>query len=192
MLPNEKKFDLRIIRTRRDLVNSMCELMREKSFSQITVRQIAERAMINRATFYAHFEDKYRLLDHMLEKSFQEKLASRIEPCDSFKPDHLRLLILATCEFLEEFDDAYAPHKGDDHPPIERQIQPLIYKLLLEWAESSGIGSTAGQSPETIVMATSWTILGSALQWSRGLREISAETLTNQIMSLLLHGISIN
>ena len=68
MLPKQKKLDPRVIRTRRDLAASMRSLMREKPFSQITVQQITEQAMINRATFYAHFEDKYRLFDYLVER----------------------------------------------------------------------------------------------------------------------------
>ncbi len=190
MLPKQKKLDPRVIRTRRDLAASMCTLMRQKSFNQITVQEIAEQALINRATFYAHFEDKFGLLEYMVRGSFREKLKSKIATCDGFKPEHLRLLMLATCEFLEEFNDSYAPRRGDDHPPLERLIQPLIYRVLLGWAEKSGLGGSATQSAETIVMATSWTIFGSALQWSRSAQKISAETLTNQIMSLLLQGLN--
>lgn len=190
MLPKQKKLDPRVIRTRRDLAASMFSLMREKSFSQITVQQITEQAMINRATFYAHFEDKYRLLDYMVERSFREKLESKIGTCDGFSPEHLRLLMLATCEFLAEFRDDYAPYKGNEPLPIKGKIQPLVYQVVLRWAKTSGIGGASGQSAETIVMVTSWTIFGSALQWSRGSREISAENLIEQVMSLLMQGLN--
>ena len=189
MLPKQKKLDPRVIRTRRDLAASMSSLMREKSFSQLTVQQITEQAMINRATFYAHFEDKYRLLDYLVERSFRDKLESKIGTCDGFSPENLRLLMLATCEFLAEFRDDYAQHKGNEPLPIKGKIQPLVYQVLLRWAKTSGIGGAAGQSAETIVMVTSWTIFGSALRWSHGSREISAETLTDQVMSLLLEGL---
>ena len=188
MLLKEKKIDPRVIRTRRDLAASMCTLLRQKSFSQITVQEIAEQAIINRATFYAHFEDKFGLLEYMVQGSFQEKLDRKIADCDGFNAENLRLLTLATCEFLEQFDDKYAPHSGQDHPPIERLIQPYIYKLILGWVEVSRVGESA-QSAEIIAMATSWAIFGSALQWSRGEREISAETLIAQIMFLLTQGL---
>ncbi|MGB1252043.1 MAG: TetR/AcrR family transcriptional regulator [Candidatus Promineifilaceae bacterium] len=180
MLPKQKKLDPRIIRTRRDLAASMCTLMRKKTFNQITVQEIAEQAIINRATFYAHFEDKYDLLEYMVRGSFQTKLESKIKTCDGFTPEHLRLLMLATCEFLEEFDDKYAPPHGGDYPPIGRQIQPFIYEVLLRWARLSGVASA-----ETTAIATSWAIFGTALQWSRGKRSLSAETLIDQTISLL-------
>ena len=189
MLPNQRKLDPRVIRTRRDLAASMCTLMRKKTFTQITVQEIAEEAIINRATFYAHFEDKFGLLEYMVQGSFQEMLQSKISTCNRFNAETLRLLTLATCEFLEQFDDKYAPHSGIDHPPIERQIQPYIYKLLLEWITTSKIGEATNRPAEIIAMTTSWTIFGTALQWSRGDREVPAETLTDEVMSQLMHGL---
>lgn len=181
MLLKSKKLDPRIIRTRRDLAASMCALMRKKTFSQITVQEITEKAIINRATFYAHFEDKYGLLEYMVRGSFQEKLESKIKTCKGLTAENLRLLMLATCEFLEEFADKYAPRTGNDHPPIERQIQPFLYEVLLRWAKLSEVDSA-----EITAMTFSWAIFGSALQWSRGRREISADVLTDNVISLLM------
>ena len=53
------KVDPRIIRTKKLLVEAFQEVSREKRMSQITVKDITERATVNRATFYAHFTDKY-------------------------------------------------------------------------------------------------------------------------------------
>ena len=66
----EEKTDLRTIRTRKAIVDSFVDLLEIQDFTSITISQIAEVAMINRATFYRHFLDKYDLL----EKSIQEIL----------------------------------------------------------------------------------------------------------------------
>jgi AcrR family transcriptional regulator len=54
--------DLRVRRTRKLLQKALLEAASEKGFAQVTVRDITERAMVNRATFYRHYEDKYDLL----------------------------------------------------------------------------------------------------------------------------------
>ena len=182
----EKKLDPRIVRTRRDIVGSMFTLLREKTFGQITVQQITEGALINRGTFYDHFEDKFDLLEYMVTTSFQKLLDVRMASCEGFSEENLQMVTLATCEFLAGFYDRYGPCHNKDHPPIERQLQPYLYQLLLKW-----LGADGGEhSAETIAMTTSWAIFGTALQWSLGGREISAEMLTDQIMTLLTPGLS--
>jgi AcrR family transcriptional regulator len=54
--------DLRVRRTRKVLKSALIELTIEKGFAAVTVQDIADRAMINRATFYRHYLDKYDLL----------------------------------------------------------------------------------------------------------------------------------
>ena len=54
--------DLRQKRTRKFLVNALLELLEERPFSEISVVDICERAMVHRTTFYAHFDDKQALL----------------------------------------------------------------------------------------------------------------------------------
>jgi pimeloyl-ACP methyl ester carboxylesterase len=58
-MSHEEQTDLRIRRTHHFLQEAMIELITEKGFEAITVGDIAERAMINRATFYRHYQDKY-------------------------------------------------------------------------------------------------------------------------------------
>jgi len=60
--------DLRVRRTRKLLQKALLEAATEKGFAHITVRDITERAMVNRATFYRHYEDKYDLLAHYIEE----------------------------------------------------------------------------------------------------------------------------
>lgn len=61
------KEDLRIKRTHKLLSEALIMLMSEKPFEKITVVDICERAMVHRATFYAHFADKYELLKFVLQ-----------------------------------------------------------------------------------------------------------------------------
>jgi AcrR family transcriptional regulator len=60
--------DLRIRRTKKLLQEAMIALTVEKGFSNISVRDITERAMVNRSTFYRHYLDKYDLLDQYLNE----------------------------------------------------------------------------------------------------------------------------
>jgi AcrR family transcriptional regulator len=64
------KEDPRVKRTRKVLVHAFGELLTDKRFSAITVQDIAERAEVNRVTFYGHFSDKYAILEYWLREQF--------------------------------------------------------------------------------------------------------------------------
>lgn len=59
----EKKEDSRITRSKRDLRNAFMELIKSQPFEKISVTDICKTAMINKMTFYKHYQDKYALLD---------------------------------------------------------------------------------------------------------------------------------
>lgn len=68
MLGNLRKEDLRIIKTRKALDTALTALLHHRKFRDITVNALCEEALVSRATFYAHFSDKYILLHVWLAK----------------------------------------------------------------------------------------------------------------------------
>ena len=62
MKNNNEKTDLRVRRTYKLLSDALISLMKVKPFEKISVMDICNEAMVHRATFYTHFEDKYQLL----------------------------------------------------------------------------------------------------------------------------------
>ena len=60
--------DLRIRRTRKMIQEALLELTVEKGYPNITVQDIADRAMVNRSTFYRHYLDKDDLLTQYMDE----------------------------------------------------------------------------------------------------------------------------
>ena len=50
------------MRTHTLLLRALSDLLQEKPFDEIRVKDLCQRAMVHRSTFYAHFEDKRHLL----------------------------------------------------------------------------------------------------------------------------------
>jgi AcrR family transcriptional regulator len=65
------KVDRRIAKSQIAIKNAVTELMSEKSFDDITIQDIADRADVNRGTIYLHYTDKYDLLDKMIEEHIE-------------------------------------------------------------------------------------------------------------------------
>lgn len=74
----EEKKDLRIVKTKNALYLALVDLMKDKTFEEIKVSEICNKALINRSTFYAHFEDKYEFLVDFLD-TFKDSLTSYLD-----------------------------------------------------------------------------------------------------------------
>lgn len=59
--------DRRVKRTQKLLAQALIELILEKGFDTITIRDITERADIGYATFFRHYQDKEALLHDVLD-----------------------------------------------------------------------------------------------------------------------------
>lgn len=70
----EKKKDLRIIKTERAIYATLIKLLRTKELEKITVSELAEKAEINKATFYLHYSDIYSLYQEALSKHVTEMI----------------------------------------------------------------------------------------------------------------------
>jgi AcrR family transcriptional regulator len=193
VLINEGKTDRRVKRTRQLLQQALGELLAEKQFSEITVQDITERAEVNRATFYAHFPDKYALLNHSVREKFQEKLDERLSPNPDFTEDNLRILILTVCEYLGGFIGhcvpTLSPTPDHDHMMMSAQVQQHVYDVILGWLSTSNRRTSIAIPAERMAAMISWTVFGSVLHWSHDGRKLSAEKLTDQIVGTLTTGL---
>lgn len=180
--------DPRVVRTRQFILDAFGELMQEKVFKKITVQDITQRAGINRATFYAHFDDKNALLNYGVKHHFEETLDKWLTEDNSLSQENLCRLTMATFTFFEEFL-GHCPPPTPDTPPaipiLQTQVQPILYKIIEDWLDLN-------EYLETNMRANmiSWTIFGTALRWIEDKQDKSAETLAEELVSLIVSGLA--
>ena len=63
--------DRRIVKTKEALKAALVSLLQEKELNKITVKELCERADINRGTFYTHYKDHIDLYNSILEEMYQ-------------------------------------------------------------------------------------------------------------------------
>lgn len=68
--------DLRVRRTHKLLWEALMAELALRPFEEITVREICERAMVHRSTFYMHYEDKYALLEQGVRQMYDKLVAA--------------------------------------------------------------------------------------------------------------------
>ena len=67
-----KKTDLRVIKTENLIRSSFIELVQTIGYQRITIKDLCEKAMINRNTFYLHYSDKDDLIKSMINEAFDK------------------------------------------------------------------------------------------------------------------------
>ena len=105
----KEKTDLRIVKTKKILFNSLLNLMKIKNFEKIKISDICEEALVNRSTFYAHYDDKYELLIDL----FEERKLSLLKVFEdnenkAFSKEYLMELLSILIDHIEENKEIYS------------------------------------------------------------------------------------
>jgi len=184
-----KRVDPRVNRTRKLLEQAFLELMSEKGFQDITIQDITERATVNRATFYAHFEDKYDLLDSFIRRQFHEVLAEKVPLAPGHTIERLRQIIVTVMEYLTQIHRQCVRPDHQVEPMFESAVQEELMKYLLDWfAITPPSLIPKGVNPQTASNVWSWAIFGTAIQWAHEVQKVSAEEIAREIAVVLTAG----
>ena len=180
----QEKLDPRVRRTRDLIQRSFMELVEEKGFNSISVQDITTRAGINRATFYAHFPDKFALLDFAIGEMFRAEIEHRMLNVCEFQMENLRTLVITVCEFVGRIH-SHTEREEQYQTLAEAQIRNQVYALILHWLEKIETIRNCSVSRERAATAASWAIYGLAHQWAHEKRRSSPETFAGEVMPLV-------
>ena len=103
----EEPGDLRVRRTHKLLWEALMAELSERQFEEITVKEICERAMVHRTTFYKHYEDKYALLEQGMRQMYDALLAEVNEPPGSYSTDNPPPYFIRLFEHVAEHQHFY-------------------------------------------------------------------------------------
>src|SRR6266852_5348684 len=141
-----EKLDPRIRRTRHLLQDALKGLLEAKEFDKITIQDIAEAATLNRATFYAHYPDKFALLEELIRVNFLQ---------------------------LPELQKSRASKQRQFEAFVEGTVIDQIRIILMDGYKKHPAEGT--NNPELIAATASWAIYGAAKQWVNTPERVPAE-----------------
>ena len=177
----EEKLDPRVKRTRSLILRSFEGLLAEKGFETISVQDVTDKAEINRATFYAHFPDKYALLDYSISQMFKQEIEKRTLNACHYSPDNLRNLILAVCEFLANMHSECAQPHQQFESLTEGTIKNILFELLSYWLKQTN-PKISTDIPATVA---TWAIYGLASHYSHMKKRPALEKYVNEALPLV-------
>lgn len=123
-----KKIDLRVVKTKKNLYNSLLNLMGNKTFEEIKVSDICENALINRSTFYSHFNDKYELLYSLISdlKIELESLLKENENIKNTKEYYIKMIEI----LLNHIDENIYVYSAIINNNKNSIVMDMIYNTL--------------------------------------------------------------
>ena len=133
--------DRRARRSRRLLKQGLLELLREKRFFQISVRDITDRMDLNRGTFYLHYPDTAALMcsveDDMLSEA-QKLVEAHMQ--ETVEGNSLRPVFEPVLDYVVEHrEECQALFNNDSSSSFLEKIQALVYRngvtLIRAWRQ---------------------------------------------------------
>ena len=174
-LRTQPRVDPRVTRTRKLIRDALTSLIAERSFESVTVLDIAERATINRATFYAHYTDKFALLDALV----REDVAVRLAHGDPLGVRGVRPMLLAIGTNVF----AYVATKRKCR--IDRNFEAQLQRAME--AELTSFLSSAFEPRTGLVIASAF--VGAAMSWRRETPRSPAEPIVADLVAILADGV---
>ncbi len=171
----ETREDPRVTRTRNLIRDAFEAMIEEKTFSDITVADIAERATINRATFYAHFEDKYALLEDLVRTRYGADLARFDLRSSTDIASLLETVAMTTLEHVRSKKKCRVDKEFE--PQLEPAMQDVLHRFL------SPVMSDAA------ALVVSSAVIGSALQWRASRYKEPADHVVERLVTVLTEGV---
>lgn len=166
MSTKPSRIDPRVIRTRQLIRDAFIALLQELELEKITVNRIAERATINRVTFYLHYQDIPDLLDKLAEDMINEIHTILHEA--SKLPSDKRQVLLHVLEHIAENSDFYKVLLASRRIPVfTDRLMQLISDYITTRMEQLGSYATVNIQKDIAIWYGSSAIIGTIVSWLR-------------------------
>ena len=136
----DKNIDKRVLKTKKNLYDGLLEVMKDKTFEDIKVSNICEKAMTNRSTFYDHFSDKYELLSSLME-DLKNELIKTLENNDkentSLKEYYMKMIELLLDHISINIDIYNAILNKNSNSIVMDMLYDTLFKDIRKEIEKS-------------------------------------------------------
>lgn len=185
-----EKLDPRVIRTRQMLRDALVSLIAEKGFDAITVQDIADRATLNRATFYLHYQDKHDLLVKSLRNAIDELMTDIGASTD----EQGQLIFESPLRPIKTIFEHVAQHarfyqvmlSAEGVPAFSAGVRDYMAEVTLRWLSATQPQPQRSRVPlEIVASSLSWSLLGILIWWLEHDMPHSPEYMAGQFRLLI-------
>ncbi|WP_099157674.1 TetR/AcrR family transcriptional regulator [Virgibacillus ndiopensis] len=191
---NNKKQDTdpRILRTRQLIRDAFVELLQERDVEKISVNRLAERATINRVTFYLHYRDIPDMLEKMADNMIEDISIVLDQSTESQRSDEETnwRSMENVLKYIAENANFYKTILSSRRVPIFRdRLLMLLTDKIVSALENKGSESNiikAGIKKDVLIWYDSAALIGTIVAWLQNDMPYTPSFLAKQF-SLLHH-----
>ncbi|SFT27672.1 TetR/AcrR family transcriptional regulator [Paenibacillus sp. BC26] len=182
--------DPRIVRTRRLLRDAFIELLQEMELEKISVNRLAERATLNRVTFYLHYRDMPDMLDKMADDMIEDitSIINAPRPNRSSAEEVDWPLMVNLLEHIAENFKFYKVILAAKRTTVfTERLLKLLTKLITESVERPGCErdfANSGIHKDIAIWYSSSAMIGTIISWLRNDMPYTPVFLTKQLSLL--------
>ena len=177
------KTDRRVRYTKRALEGALIELRRERSLSKISVKELCERADVNRSTFYAHYRNQYDLMTQ-IESEVLADLERYLTECASSSDNVAKVL-----EYAQANADLFIMLLDEGEGRFQRRIMELVRLFDLRTTEDGA--RLDDYEVEYLYLFAVSGALGVLTQWLRNGTPQSPEKMSELLVGMISFGIRV-
>lgn len=173
MSTTSSRTDPRVIRTLQLIRDAFIDLLQEIEFEKITVNRIAERATINRATFYLHYRDIPDMLERMANQMIDEiqAILSGVSNQTRLDIDIDLSILVKLLEHIADNSKFYKVLLASKRIPVfTDRLTKLMVDLITSRAEKAGSSLSVSGASVPIDIAIwhgSSAFIGTIIYWLR-------------------------
>lgn len=180
-----KARNIRMTQTKQSLINAFFNLASIKDFEKITIADITKGAQVNRATFYAHFNDKYDLIDYIMGDFASASIENHTSGVVKFDLDSIHQLVLAVCDFYQQPNiECRSSYGGLVLPQMKEKILNELKAFLSKSLEQT----YSDNEKNMFVPIFAQIIHEGALQWATGSITTNKEEAAKKIALFVVAG----
>lgn len=188
----EKLNDLRVIKTRQLLKDALLALIKETDFDRVTVKKLTERAQINRSTFYAHFYDKYDLL----EKTIDDELLSFVKEVAPKNGEELtsinipKSFYLRATQYIYQHAEFFKIMMGENGiPSFQQQFLQIIKRYMADHLEKFHPQPDEMRIPrEFLISYVAHAYVGVISHWLESEMQYSTQYVAEKLANMTVKG----
>ena len=181
--------DRRVQRTQKNIRNALISLLSEKELSQITVKELSDKADINRKTFYSYYSGIDDILDK-IEDEIVEKLLAIIRDYDFRSSDFDAYTLF--CSLNQIINDDFELYQSlifsNNYDFLLIKVKNTIKKTLLERyaPKINAQNNLLGLYAEYVASG----IVSMYIEWFHSDNSVSLEELAKAASDITLFGFS--